>query len=123
MRTVRGRDDLERAIGKLHRADHGLAEPRAKCDAYMKEVLPLLRENGLRCHGEKKKKGGLDLRSADSILRGGESGEALMPGKPDESRLMEKIRSGRMPPCPPRAHLARRCAAGLAGSAAPPACR
>ena len=28
--------------GKLHRVDHGLAEPRAKCDAYMKEVLPLL---------------------------------------------------------------------------------
>ncbi|MCH2580594.1 MAG: hypothetical protein MK133_05270, partial [Planctomycetes bacterium] len=34
-------------------------------------VLPLLRENCLRCHGEKKKKGGLDLRSAESALRGG----------------------------------------------------
>ena len=61
-------------------------------------VLPLLRENCLRCHGEKKKKGGLDLRSVESALRGGESGEALIPGKPDESLIIELISKGEMPP-------------------------
>ena len=85
------------ATGQLEAGDLPPAT-RGEALVFEKDVLPLLRENCLRCHGEKKKKGGLDLRSADSILRGGESGEALVPGKPDESRLIELISNGEMPP-------------------------
>lgn len=50
------------------------------------------------CHGLRRQEGGLDLRSKASMLRGGKSGPAITPGKPDQSRLVEKIRSGKMPP-------------------------
>ena len=32
------------------------------------------------------------------MIRGGESGPALIPGKPDQSLMVEMIRSGKMPP-------------------------
>ena len=47
----------------------------------------------------------------------------LLPVTPRPQQPVRPARSVRMPPFHPRAHLERRCAAGLAGSAAPPACR
>ena len=32
------------------------------------------------------------------MLRGGKSGPAIVPGKPEESLLIKKIRAGQMPP-------------------------
>lgn len=65
-------------------------------------VLPILRRECFRCHGEKES-GGLRLNSRDAILHGGDSGEsAVQPGKPDESELIRRLRSQdpdeRMPP-------------------------
>jgi len=40
---------------------------------------------------------GLDLRSRDSTLKGGESGSAITPGKAEESLLFKKVSSGQMP--------------------------
>ena len=54
---------------------------------FVSKVRPLLTERCLACHGadEAKIKGGLDLRSRESTLRGGDSGEAaILPGKPTE---------------------------------------
>src|SRR4051794_7582955 len=65
-------------------ADNGAA------DLFLGKVGPLLREKCLGCHGDdpKKIRGGLDLRSRDAMLRGGESGEpSVNPGVPDESPL------------------------------------
>jgi len=73
------------------RAPAGLLE-------FEKDILPIFRENCLRCHGEKKQKGGLDLRTPAGILRGGESGEVIIAGKPGESRLLELLSKGEMPP-------------------------
>jgi mono/diheme cytochrome c family protein len=58
----------------------------------------LLKAKCVRCHGEKKQESGLDLRSRETILKGGDSGPALVPGKPDESRLYKRVRDGEMPP-------------------------
>ena len=41
---------------------------------------------------------GLDLRTKAAMLRGGKSGPAIVPGKPDESLLIKKIAPGQMPP-------------------------
>ncbi len=61
-------------------------------------VLPILRDQCFRCHGEKEK-GGLKLDSRESVLRAGESELlAVVPGKPEESELIEQVRSGAMPP-------------------------
>ena len=61
-------------------------------------VLPILAENCLMCHGQQPRQGGLDLQSAGALLKGGESGPAIVAGSPDRSLIMEKLVSGQMPP-------------------------
>jgi len=57
------------------------------------KVLPLLESRCFECHrGPKEPKGGLVLTGRNAILRGGESGPAIVPGKPEESLLVEAIR-------------------------------
>ena len=55
-------------------------------------IRPLLVEKCFRCHGDRKQWGGLRLDSRESLLRGGESGAAVVPGKPDKSLLITAIR-------------------------------
>jgi uncharacterized small protein (DUF1192 family) len=43
-------------------------------------------------------KGGLDLSTRAGLLRGGESGPAVVPGRPDESLLVQRVGDGSMPP-------------------------
>jgi hypothetical protein len=64
------------------------------------DVRPILAHNCFKCHGEEKQKGKLRLDSKTSILAGGESGPAIVPGKPEESLLVEAIKheSFEMPP-------------------------
>ncbi len=62
------------------------------------EIGPLLQAKCSRCHNEKAHKGDLNLTMPAGILRGGESGPVIVPGKPDESPLYEKVHSGAMPP-------------------------
>jgi mono/diheme cytochrome c family protein len=62
------------------------------------EIVPILLTRCTVCHGLRKQEAGLDLRSKGSILRGGNSGPAMVLGKPDESLLIKKIESGEMPP-------------------------
>ncbi len=50
------------------------------------------------CHGANKTESGLDLRTVESILKGGESGPAIVAGKPKESLLFELIHDEKMPP-------------------------
>ena len=61
-------------------------------------VAPLLEARCVRCHGEKVRKADLDLRSAAGVLKGGESGAAVVAGKPDKSLLYERVHKGEMPP-------------------------
>lgn len=61
-------------------------------------VQALLKAKCIQCHGEKKRESGLDLRSREAILKGGESGAGIVPGKPDLSRLYQRVRDGEMPP-------------------------
>lgn len=68
---------------------------------FEREVRPLLSQHCLSCHSKSVgTKGGLSLDSRESILAGGDSGPAIVPGKPDESLLIEAIRreSFEMPP-------------------------
>ncbi len=62
------------------------------------DVIPILLRHCTVCHGRHRKEGGLDLRTRISMLRGGKSGPAFVPGKPEESRLIQKTRAGQMPP-------------------------
>jgi hypothetical protein len=52
----------------------------------------------LDCHGRRRQEGGLDLRTRASILRGGRSGPAMVPGDPDRSLIVRRMAAGDMPP-------------------------
>jgi len=69
-------------------------------------IRPLLQTNCSKCHGGAKQKGGLDLRSLASALRGGESGPAIVPQKPGESLLIQLVQPGSDPHMPPKKQLA-----------------
>jgi hypothetical protein len=62
------------------------------------DVLPVLAARCLKCHGETRPKAGLDLRTRAGMLRGGESGPALVPGESARSLVFEMLRKGEMPP-------------------------
>ena len=62
------------------------------------QVRATLVDKCLTCHAGETPKGGLDLTRRASALAGGEGGAAVVPGKPDESLLFEKVASGEMPP-------------------------
>ncbi len=59
---------------------------------FEKKVRPVLVEHCYSCHAEKKDKGGLRLDTRDATLKGGDSGPALVPGKPDDSLLIKAVR-------------------------------
>jgi hypothetical protein len=55
---------------------------------FEKKVRPLLVEHCYECHGEQKQQASLRLDHPDGWLQGGDTGPALIPGKPEESLLM-----------------------------------
>lgn len=50
------------------------------------------------CHSMKKQKGGLDLSTLAKVMKGGESGPAIVAGKPIDSPLWDALDMDRMPP-------------------------
>ena len=80
-------------LAALFLAGRAVASP-----TFEKDVRPILKTHCFHCHGEEEeKKGGLDVRLARFIARGGESGPALLAGKPAESRLLDLLKKGEMP--------------------------
>ncbi|MHB1560159.1 MAG: PSD1 and planctomycete cytochrome C domain-containing protein [Isosphaeraceae bacterium] len=58
---------------------------------FEQSVRPLLVERCYSCHAGAKHKGGLRLDSIEAILHGGDSGPAVVPGKPTDSLLIEAV--------------------------------
>jgi hypothetical protein len=75
---------------------------------FEKEVRPLLVENCLKCHGDKKPKGSLRLTSRESVLKGGDSGPAAVAGKPKDSLLIQAVRYSDTLQMPPKRKLSDR---------------
>ena len=69
-------------------------------ELFEKQIRPVLATKCIKCHGPKKQEGKLRLDSRAAMLKGGESGPAFVPGKPDESLIVEAMRyeSYEMPP-------------------------
>ncbi|MEK6258786.1 MAG: PSD1 and planctomycete cytochrome C domain-containing protein [Planctomycetota bacterium] len=65
-------------------------------------IRPLLADKCHKCHGAEKQWGTLRLDSREAMLRGGDTGPAIVPGKPEESLLIRAINhaddSLKMPP-------------------------
>jgi hypothetical protein len=82
----------------------GSERDRAGSEFFESRIRPVLVEHCFDCHssGAKKVKGGLLLDSVEGMRKGGETGPAVIPGKPDESLLIQAVRFDdeliRMPP-------------------------
>lgn len=65
-------------------------------------IRPVLVEHCQKCHGEDKQWGSLRIDSGKSLLEGGDSGAAIVPGQPENSLLIRAIRQQdedlKMPP-------------------------
>ncbi|WP_422925531.1 DUF1553 domain-containing protein [Singulisphaera sp. PoT] len=63
-------------------------------DFFEKKIRPVLVKECYACHSSesKKLKGGLRLDTRAEMLAGGDSGPALVPGKPEESLILEALR-------------------------------
>lgn len=69
------------------------AEPSAaEIERFERRVRPLFADHCLECHGADHQEAGLRLDSREALLQGGESGPALVPGKPDQSLLLAALR-------------------------------
>lgn len=77
----------------------GVAAPANDGALFRDTVAPILERNCVGCHSGNKPKGGLSLVSVKSAMSGGESGASIVPGKPDESSLLDYI-SGNDPEMP-----------------------
>src|SRR5436305_96778 len=73
--------------------------PPAKAPRFEQDVMPVLAARCLKCHGSAAKpKAGLDLRTKAGLLKGGQSGPALVPGSAEKSLLFQMVHKGEMPP-------------------------
>jgi mono/diheme cytochrome c family protein len=73
-------------------------------DLWKTHIHPILSQNCFKCHSELKQKAGLDVSSPALILKGGERGPAVVPGKPNDSLLFQFIQPGADPHMPPKDH-------------------
>jgi mono/diheme cytochrome c family protein len=62
------------------------------------DVLPIFLLRCGPCHGLRRQEGGLALHTRAAMFKGGKSGKAIMPGRPEDSLIAQKLRSGEMPP-------------------------
>ena len=83
----------------------GAAEPGAGQIDFNRDIRPILSNNCFQCHGpdDQQRQAGLRFDLLEAATRPAESGKtAIVPGKPDQSELLVRIRAaeddGRMPP-------------------------
>jgi len=74
------------------------ANPTGKPPIFETDILPIFKAKCAGCHNPRAKKAELDLTSLAAVAEGGESGELIVGGKPDDSLLYEMIHAGLMPP-------------------------
>lgn len=58
---------------------------------YMRDVVPILQKHCVECHGPTKQQSGLRVDAGQLLIKGGDSGPAVVPGKIDESLLIEAV--------------------------------
>ncbi len=67
------------------------ADDRAALALFENEVRPLLIEHCISCHGPQKSEAGLRLDQGATMLKGGDTGPAIIPGKPESSLLIQAL--------------------------------
>jgi uncharacterized membrane protein len=63
----------------------------AMADPFLDVVAPMLSERCGSCHNADKRQGELDLSNFAAVMRGGETGSVVSPGRPEVSELLRRI--------------------------------
>ncbi len=80
-------------IALLAAASHALAADAPEgLELFEKRIRPALLAHCVECHGGEKQKGALRVDSRDALRTGGDSGAAVVPGKPADSLLLTSIK-------------------------------
>lgn len=58
---------------------------------FEKQIKPILEKSCVKCHSEEEENGALRLETRELALKGGDSGPAITPNKPEESTVIERI--------------------------------
>jgi mono/diheme cytochrome c family protein len=64
----------------------------AETTSFRRDILPILANSCVKCHSGDEPKGGLNLTTRAGLLRGGDSGQAVVSGKSDQSLLIKLVR-------------------------------
>ena len=101
-----GPDEVRLAVRTLTCLALGLAALAPAAD-FETEIRPLLVAKCLACHRESNMLGGLSVETRAAALRGGAGGPSIVPGMPDKSSLLTRLKlaadsPGAMPPAGPR---------------------
>src|SRR5690349_1182435 len=92
------------AAGPYSRAASLPTQPATTLEQKMwaNHVQPILAKNCGKCHGGERQKGGLDLRDLKAIFAGGTDGAVVIPGRPGESPLYQRLMVDSDEHMPPR---------------------
>src|SRR6516165_7551744 len=69
--------------------------------SFIRDVAPILKESCFACHDAKKRKGKVDMTTYEGLRKGGDKDDPVVPGKPEESLLIDLLTAkdnSRMPP-------------------------
>jgi mono/diheme cytochrome c family protein len=60
--------------------------------SFAKDIAPILSQSCTGCHGAMRPRANFSLLTIESLLRGGDRGEPVLPGKPADSLLVKKLK-------------------------------
>lgn len=80
-------------VGQVTTSAKKQNETAIKPISYAADVAPILAKYCRPCHDEESyNKSGLSLDTYELLMKGGKNGVPVVPGKPDESILVQKVR-------------------------------
>jgi mono/diheme cytochrome c family protein len=74
---------------------------------YAKDVKPILAKKCISCHGQGKAKGKFRVDTLANMFKGGSSGPGVVPGKPDDSTLVQSLTGDGIKRMPPKRPLSK----------------
>src|SRR5262245_22717493 len=78
-----------------------LPPPSARMVDFVADVRPLFVKHCYACHGPNKQKSGFRLDAKADALKGGDLGQAIVPGKSADSPLVRSVAGTGEPAMPP----------------------
>ena len=73
------------------------ATPLVGAVSFTKDVMPILNDRCVNCHGGQKTSKGLNLTTYGKLMAGSDNGPVITVGNPDNSKMFQLIMQGKMP--------------------------